>query len=66
MDVPEIDALRRMQADNALANRLDQLAKRREEHGGEHLSATPERRADRQAQKEARSRKKAARKQSRR
>lgn len=65
-DSPELAALREMQAQHRLANRLSEIATRRakSEHG--HRSATPERRAERRAQKEARRRKKTDRKRGRR
>lgn len=66
VDSPELAALRRMQEQHRLANRLSEIATRRakSEHG--HLSATPERRAERRALKETRRRKKADRKRGRR
>lgn len=65
-DSPEADAWRRVTAMQSVARRLHEIAERKAAEPPGHLTASPERRAERRAQKNARMRKKGERKRGRR
>lgn len=66
MTIPEMAALGQLRARHRVASRLDAMAQARSHGGQGHLTASPERRAERRAEKDAWRRKKAIRKRSRR
>ncbi|OHU47286.1 hypothetical protein BKG82_26920 [Mycobacteroides chelonae] len=66
MNSPETHALERIRERQALVQRLHDIAQYKASLAHGYRTATPERRAERRVQKEARRRKKAERKQGRR